>query len=196
MREILPGVWHWSTYHEPIGQPVSSYFVEPAQVVIDPKVPDGGLESLPGRPAQVVLTIGLHHRDAAVFATEFGIPIRASSEGAERLGGRLATQLYRDGEGIAPGITAIAIGQLAPDEYALHLAAGEGALAFADGLINQGRLAFVPDSLLGDDPERVKRRLRERFRELLACEFDHLLFAHGEPLIGGGREALRTFAEG
>jgi hypothetical protein len=26
-------------------------------------------------------------------------------------------------------------------------------------------------------------------------EFDHLLFAHGEPLVGGGREALRRFAE-
>jgi hypothetical protein len=30
-------------------------------------------------------------------------------------------------------------------------------------------------------------------RGLLTRDFDHLLFAHGEPLIGGGRAALRRF---
>jgi|SRR5579862_7519807 len=195
MREILPGLWHWSTYHEPIRQPVSSYYVEPARVLIDPKVPEAGLESLPGRPEQVVLTIGLHHRDAAVFAQAFGIPIRASREAGERLGSRLLTQPYHDGEVIAPGVTALAIGHIAPDEYALEVAAEEGALSFADGLINDRGLGFVPDSLLGDDPEAVKRGLKERYRELLAREFDHLLFAHGEPIIGGGKDALRKFAE-
>ncbi|HZU40070.1 MAG TPA: hypothetical protein VE992_03410 [Solirubrobacteraceae bacterium] len=195
MREILPGVWHWSTFHEPIGRPVSSYYVEPAHAVIDPKVPDEGLDALPGRPELVVLTIGLHHRDAAVFAETFGIPIRSSHEADERLGGRLVVQPFHDGEALAPGISAIRIGQIAPDEYALHVSAGEGALSFADGLVNYDGLRFVPDSLLGEDPEAVKRGLRACFRELLSREFDHLLFAHGEPMIGGGKAALRAFAE-
>ncbi len=32
-------------------------------------------------------------------------------------------------------------------------------------------------------------------RGLLTRDFDHLLFAHGEPLIGGGKAALRDFLQ-
>jgi hypothetical protein len=80
MREIIPGVWHWSTHHEPINAPVSSYSVQEAVIVIDPKVPDDGLEALPARPQQVVLTSGHHNRDAQRFADAYEIPIRASRE--------------------------------------------------------------------------------------------------------------------
>jgi hypothetical protein len=31
------------------------------------------------------------------------------------------------------------------------------------------------------------------FRGLLERDFDSLLFAHGEPLVGGGRAALKDF---
>jgi hypothetical protein len=53
---------------------------------------------------------------------------------------------------------------------------------------------FVPDSLMGEDPEGVKRGLRARLAELAERDdFDVLLFAHGEPVRTGGREELRTF---
>lgn len=45
MQEILPGVHHWTTFHEGIGQRVHSYYLtatEPA-VLIDPRVPAQGL---------------------------------------------------------------------------------------------------------------------------------------------------------
>ncbi len=58
-----------------------------------------------------------------------------------------------------------------------------------------GELGFVPDSLLGDDPEAIKDGLTERFRPLLERDFDHLLFAHGDPIIGDGNDALRRFVE-
>jgi hypothetical protein len=51
----------------------------------------------------------------------------------------------------------------------------------------------VPDSLLGDDPEDVKAGLRGSLEALLDRDFDHLLLAHGEPVVGGGRAALREF---
>jgi hypothetical protein len=193
MHEILPGLFHWSTFHEPIASNVSSYYVRDAGVVIDPKVPDGGLDTLPGRPEQVVLTIGLHDRDAQAFADAFGIPIRVSQEATERLGGQLQVTTYAPDEQVARGVTAIHVGHIAPDEYALHLAIADGALSFADGLINYGGLGFVPDSLLGDDPAGVKAGLLESFAGLLSRDFDHLLFAHGEPMIGGGKAALERF---
>lgn len=195
MRELLPGLFHWSTFHEPIGTHVSSYYVQPAGIVIDPKVPADGFEALPGEPQQVVLTSGHHHRDAAQFAKRYGIPITASRPAAERMAEFLSVETYTDGDEVAPGVTAIHIGKLSADEGALHLALDAGVLAFADGLIRYGgALGFVPDQLIGDDPEQIKEGLKDSFRGLLTRDFDHLIFAHGEPLIGGGKEALRKFA--
>jgi hypothetical protein len=196
MREIFPGVFHWSTYHERIRTNVSSYYVQPAGIVIDPKIPEEGLDSLPAPPQQIVLTSGHHHRDAARFAEQFGIPIRVSREAAERLGGTLEVEVFGHHDEIAPGVSAIHIGKLSDDEGALHIAVGDGAIAFADGLIRYGgALGFVPDELIGDHPDRVKEGLKDAFRGLLTRDFDNLLFAHGDPLVGGGKEALRKFAE-
>jgi len=83
-----------------------------------------------------------------------------------------------------------------PDDTVLRIEAGGGALLFADSLIHYGEVGFVPDHLIGDDPEGVKRQVRERAATLLEEDFEHLLFAHGDPLVGRGREALRTLAEG
>jgi hypothetical protein len=194
MRELRPGLYHWETFHDSISTRVSSYYVEPAGVVIDPKVPEGGFDELPGKPQQVVLTSGHHHRDAQQFAERFGIPVRGSREAAARLEGELEIEPFGDGDELAPGVTAIHIGKLSDDEGALHIALGEGALAFADGLHRQGgALGFFPDELLGDDPQAVKDGLKQSFHGLLERDFDTLLFAHGEPLVGGGKAALRKF---
>jgi len=198
MQEILPGLFHWTTFHDGIRARVSSYYVESAGALIDPRVPDDGLDAFAGRerPQQVVLTSGLHARHATRFADAFGCVIRASPEALERVGGDLDAAPYADGDEIAPGIGAIHIGSIAPDEYALHIAVAEGAIAFADALTRYaGVLGFVPDALLGDDPATVKAGLKDAFGGLLTREFDHLLFAHGDPLIGGGRAALRDFLE-
>jgi hypothetical protein len=197
MREIVPGLWHWAAHHEPIHATVSSYYVQPAGIVIDPKVPDAGLEALPGRPQQVVLTSGHHNRDAQKFADTFGVPIRASHEAVAYLDGRLAIEPFGHGDEVAPGVTAIHIGKLSEDEGALHLTAVPGgAIALADGLNRYGgALGFVPDELLGAHPDRVKSGLKDAFRGLLLRDFEHLLFAHGEPIVGGAKTALRHFLE-
>lgn len=198
MREILPGVLHWTTHHEGIGAPVSSYFVERAGVLIDPRVPEGGLEELRDRaaPQQIVLTIGLHARHAQEIAEAFGCPVRAPREVRDRRGEDFDFEPFTDGDEVAPGVTAIGVTALAPDEVVLHLDVEGGALAFGDALMHYGdTLAYVPDNLLGDDPEGVKAGLTEALRGLLTRDFDHLLFAHGDPLVGGGKAALRDFVE-
>lgn len=197
MREIFPGVRHWTTFHPGIRADVSSYYVEPAGVLIDPMVPDEGLDAFGEGPLprQVVLTSGNHTRDAERFAQAFRIPIRVSAEGRQRIGDALEVELYDAREEVAPGVQAIHVGVLSPDEYALHLTATEGALALADGAVHYGAaLAFVPDELIGDDPGDVKDGLRRRFLTLLDRDFDHLLLAHGDPIVGHGKQALRDFA--
>jgi hypothetical protein len=195
MEEIAPGLWHWTARHDGIGTRVSSYYVAPARIVIDPKLPEGdGLFELPGAVEQVVLTSGHHGRDAGAVAEAYGVPIRASRQADEHLGGALPINRFDDGEEVAAGVRALHIGVLCEDEGALHIAHGDGALAIADGIHrSRGELAFFRDSLLGDDPEAIKAGLRAAYRDLLELEFDDLLFAHGEPLVGGGKAALRAF---
>ena len=200
MEQILPGVHHWTTYRETIRTPVSSYWVEAPGVVIDPLVPDEGLDAFAAAPsplAQVVLTTGLHDRHATRFASAFSIPIRAPREARDRLGDTLDFVPYDGGDTLAPGVEAVHIGVLCPDEYALWIDGGGGAVAIADAVhLDDGRLGFFPDSLLGDDPEAVKAGLRESLSRLLERDFAHLLFAHGGPLLDDGRDALERFVRG
>ena len=46
-----------------------------------------------------------------------------------------------------------------------------------------------------DDPEQTKRRLRAAYERLLELDFDPLLLAHGDPVVGGARDALREFVD-
>jgi hypothetical protein len=202
MQELKPGIWHWTAFRDTIGAEVHSYWVEPAGIVIDPMVPpDVGLEWFEGRdvqPQQVVLTIGLHWRESDEFASRFGIPVRAPQPALERFSGTdRSAEKYEWGDEIGPGVTAVEIGAIAPDEAALHIDHSGGAVAIADGLIRAqggGPLGFVPDGLMGDDPETVKAGLRDSFRGLLVREpWDTLLMAHGAPVVGDARKALQDF---
>jgi hypothetical protein len=56
-------------------------------------------------------------------------------------------------------------------------------------------LGFVPDSLL-DDPEDTKRALLDAYLRVLdELQFEHVLLAHGGPLVGDGRARLREFVD-
>jgi len=194
--EVIPGIFHWRTFHAPIRAHVSSYAIPSAGIVIDPKIPDDGFTELPERPQQVVLTSGHHDRDAQAFADEFAIPIRASLEARDHLGGALEIEPMNEADEVAPGVTYIHIGKLAEDEGALHIAVERGALAFADALNTySGGLGFFADELLGAHPDRVKAGLKDSFRGLLSRDFHHLLFAHGDPVLHDGKTELREFAK-
>jgi hypothetical protein len=204
MQELLPGIWHWTAFRDTIGTEVHSYWIEPAGIVIDPMVPpEAGLEWWEGRdlqPQQVVLTIGLHWRESDQFAERFGIPVRAPSPALKRFEGTDRNpEKYEWGDEVAPGVTAVEIDAIAPDEGALHIDHSGGAMAMGDGVIRAqggGPLAFVPDGLMGDDPQEVKDGLRDAFRGLLTREpWDTLLMAHGAPVVGGARRALKDFVE-
>jgi hypothetical protein len=198
IREVLPGVHHWTALHPRIRLPVDSYYIEPARIVLDPLVPREGLEWFEHRqtPNQIVLTNRHHLRHSEVFAEAFGCPIRCSDAGLHEFERGPKVEGFAFGDELAPGITAHRLGAICPDDTALHIrGADRGALAFADGLTRPrgGRLGFVPRFLMGDDPSSVRAGLRESLRRLLDLDFDNLLFAHGDPLIGGGRAALREF---
>src|SRR3954468_3297996 len=75
VQEIAPGIHHWTAHHPDINLRVSSYYVEPAGLLIDPLEPEDGLElfdSLDLPPQQIVLTIGVHWRHSDRFRDRYG----------------------------------------------------------------------------------------------------------------------------
>lgn len=200
MREIAAGIHHWTAFHERIRQPVHSYYVEGAAALIDPMQADVDLAwfEAHGPPRVVLLTNRHHYRHADDFVRAFGCVVRCSEPGLHEFAdGDRKVEGFAFGEQVAPGITAHEVGAICPDETALLIEHGGGAIAFADGLIRGGdeSLSFVPDSLM-DDPPAVKAGLLRAFAGLLELDFEHLLFAHGEPQVGGGKAALRAFVSG
>ena len=198
MEEVLPGVLHWTRVHEKIRARVRSYFVADRGLLIDPMEPEAGMEALAahGEPQRIALSVRHHLRHAERFVERFGCDIVAHAAGLHEFEGGPQVEGFAFGDEIAPGVRALELAAICPEDTVLHIHAGLGALHFGDGLIRHGgQIGFVPDALIGDDPEGVKRRTVARLRELLDEDFDALLFAHGEPLGTGGRDALAAFVE-
>lgn len=198
MNEILPGVHHWTTHHQGLGAPVSSYYVAAAGALVDPMVPDEGLDAFADLPApqQVILTSRRHFRHSDRFRDAFGCVVRGPAPSRDELADRDVRPFWF-GDEVAPGVTALEIGVMAEDETALHIAHGAGAMAFGHALTHPAGapLAYPADDDLGAHPVRKKKGLKEAFRGLLLRDFDALLFAHGAPLAEDGKAALRTFVE-
>jgi hypothetical protein len=198
IEEIIPGVLHWTAFRDTIGMDVHSYCVPESRVVIDPMEPDEGLDWFEQqRPERILLTNRHHYRHSGRFVDRFGCHVLCHRSGLHEFHGGPAIRGFEFGDEVAPGITAQRVAELCPEETAFFVAAGGGALSFADALVraDDGALRFVPDYLIGDDPEAVKAAMLESLRQLLELDFDNLLLAHGEPMVGGGKDALREFVE-
>jgi len=197
VKEIAPGIWHWTALHPRIKIEVSSYYLPAERVLIDPLAPSGGLDWFAehGPPTDVLLTNRHHYRSSAEFAERFGVTVHCVREGMHEFTGGERVEPFDFGDELPGGVIAHAVGAICPDETALNIPARD-ALALADGAVrweSGGPLTFVPDRYM-DEPTRTKEGLRESYRRLAELDFQHLLLAHGEPFVGTGREALAAFA--
>jgi hypothetical protein len=191
-KEVIPGVLHWTAEHPNIKMDVSSYFVTGSATLIDPMNPGG--EDL--QPERIVLTTRHHLRSCA----DYDCPILCHSSGLHEFEGGPDVQGFEWGDELAPGVTAVEVDAISPDDTGLLIEAGGGCLAIGDAVMRyEEPIHLVPDRYLvdeGDDPEPVKAAIKEALGRLLDLPFDNVLFAHGTPLVGGGKEALRRFVEG
>jgi hypothetical protein len=204
MQEVLPGIFHWPVSHPRIHMEVSSYWLEDGGVLIDPLIPpEEGLEWFDRRstpPAEILLSNRHHYRDSAAFQDMYGCPVYCNRAGLHEFIDGEPIVAFDPGDHLPGGVVAQAVEGLCADETALHLPSRR-ALLFADGVARggpegqTGRLGFVPDSLM-DDPPETKQRLLDAFSRLLEeLEFDHLLLAHGGPVIGDGRAQLEELVK-
>ncbi len=204
MHEVLPGVFHWSARHPQIHVEVSSYWLEESGVLVDPLVPtDHGLQWFAERtvaPTAVLLSNRHHYRESGRFVEAFGCPVYCNRAGLHEFTHGEAVQGFEIGAHLPGGAVAHELGAICPDDTALHLP-GVRALVLADGVVRggpyggAGPLGFVPDSLM-DDPPRTRRGLLAACARLLEeLDFEHLLLAHGGPVIDDGRTLLRELVD-
>ena len=203
MNEILPGLFHWTTRHPRIGIEVSSHWLDGAAVAFDPLLPEDGLEwfrARPRQPSAVVLSNRHHYRHAGALADAFGCPVLASRPGMHEFDDEQGVQPFDFGDELPGGVRAIEVGAICPDDTALFLPE-QRAILFADAIVDGGLhdqepgLGFVADGLM-DDPAQTKAGILDAARRILdEVDFDHVLMAHGLPIIGDGRERLEAFVD-
>ena len=181
MREIAPGLHHWTAPHpgyEPDPEPGSAadwpeqvgstlYQAPDAAVFIDPQVPDElwpALDELvASRPVVVLTTIRWHSRSRAA-----------------------ALARYDGRQHLPPGIDALPFTGFDETMYWLP---GPRALVPGDRLIGDGEggIRLCPQSWL--DSGSVDD-LRAALRPLLELPVEHVLCSHWDAVVGGGHAAL------
>lgn len=195
MKEIARGLWDWSAFHPNIGARVHSHYWEPGGLLIDPMLPKEGLawfRGRPRRPRAIILTNRLHSRHSRELAHALGLTVCCHRAGLHEFPKEWGVKGFEHEELLASGARPLEVGALCPEETALALP--DGAIALGDSVVRAGRkLSFVPDQYMGDDPEGVKRGLRESLTRVAERPFEHLLLAHGAPFVGDGRDVLRRF---
>ncbi len=183
---------------------VSSYWLAERGVLFDPLVPvDEGLDwfaQQPVQPADVLLSNRHHYRESGLFAERFGCRIHCNTAGLHEFSHGEQVSGFEIGDALPGGVIACEMGAICPDDTALYLPAIR-ALVIADSVVlggpqgREGLLGFVPDSLM-DDPAQTKNAILASCRRLLAeLDFEHLLLAHGGPVIGDGRERLEDLID-
>lgn len=166
-------------------------------VLIDPLLPRGEetsflttldreVERLE-RPVAVLLTAPWHARDAASVAERYGAVVWAHPEGRARL--RFESQ-----SGPLPdGMETFSPGGLREGEVAFYIRPHRALVVAEFFLGTDGGLQVLPSPALRD---RVA--FEASLQTLLDWPIDHVLVAHGPPVIGDGRrrieDALRAFA--
>jgi hypothetical protein len=187
----MRGIRHWTAPHPKIKMEVSSYWLPDLRILLDPlRVPED-VDAV----EEIVLSNRHHKREAFDAAERFGAPVLVPRVGLHEFGDDQPVEPYDFEEPFAGGaITAYQVSEYWPDDCALHIPS-VSALAIADTVINYGGLRFVPDNLMGDDPEAEKRDMKATLGRLAEeLDFEHLLLAHGDPVPDRGRERLRDFA--
>jgi hypothetical protein len=191
MHEIAPGIRHWTAPHPKIGIEVSSYWLPGLGVLLDPLAVPEEVDGVD----EIVLSNRHHKREAFEAAERFGAPVRVPRVGLHEFAEDDPVEPYEFEEPFADGaMTAYQVTGYWPDDGALHIPSAS-ALAIADTIVDYDGIRFVPDHLMGDDPEAEKRDIKQTLDRLAEnLDFEHLLFAHGPPIPDEGRDRLREFA--
>lgn len=209
MEQLTDGLWRWTARHPEwhpgeFGAEVVSFAVQAGgdTLLIDPLLPPEpepvlkAIEHTLGDRLAILITIPYHVRSAEELWNRFRKDAETTIHGhpaaAKRLEDRSAFRELAPGQELPGGASAHHIGKPRRYEMPLHLPS-HGALAFGDAVVEvDGRLVVWSDRRIDDDVERFYReRFNPTLEPLLQLDFERVLVTHGEPLLEGGKKALR-----
>jgi hypothetical protein len=216
MRKLTDGLWRWTARHPEwhpgeFGAEVACFAARAGDtmLLIDPLLPEDAAgadsvltvvdENVRQRLA-ILITIPYHVRSSEELWRRYRKDAETTIHGhracAKRLSDKSAFREIDVEAGLPGGVTAHTIGKPRRYEMPLHIPSHD-ALAFGDAIAEtEGRLVmWAMDKI----DEKVATFYRQRFapsvRPLLELDFDNVLVTHGDPIFGGGTEALRQALE-
>jgi hypothetical protein len=213
MEKLTEGLWRWTARHPEwhpgeFGAEVASFAAQAGDdtLLIDPLLPpepDEVLRTIDGTLADrlaILITIPYHVRSAEQlwrrYRGDAETTIHGHPAAAKRLDDRSAFREIEPGAPLPGGATAHAIGKPRRYETPLHLPSHD-ALVFGDAVAEvDGRLVVWTSKKVDAKVERFHReRFNPTLEPLLELDFDTVLVTHGQPLLGGGKRALRRALE-
>lgn len=219
VNELAPDLWRWTAPHpdwspedeeggEGWPRDVGCLYLETpdALVLFDPLAPadeaerrrfwrglDRDVERL--GPPHVLLTVFWHARSSQEILDRYaGAHVWAHESAAEKIGDRVRyTDTFAIGDALPGGVEAL--DALRADEV-MYWLPEQRALVTGDVILGArgGGVRLCPDSWLPKGTSREE--FREALRSALDLPVEHVLVSHGEPVLGGGRDALRRALDG
>jgi hypothetical protein len=213
MHRLREGLWRWTARHPEwhpgeFGAEVACFAAQAGDttLLIDPLLPPDPtpvievVNALLGSRLAILITIPYHVRSSEQLWQRYKGDAETTIHGhracAKRLEDTSAFTAIEPGAELPGGVTAHPIGKPRRYEMPLHLPS-HGALVFGDAVVeHEGALkVWAHDKV----DKKVERFYRERFapsvKTLLELDFDSVLVTHGEPVLQGGKEALRRALE-
>jgi hypothetical protein len=209
MQKLTEGLWRWTARHPEwhpgeFGAEVACFAASAGDttLLIDPLLPpqpEQVLETIDhnlGDRLAILITIPYHVRSAEElwrrYEKDAETTIHGHPASAKRLDDRSAFREIDPGVPLPGGVTAHTIGKPRRYEMPLHLPSHD-ALVFGDAVAQaDGRLVVWATDKVDAKVERFHReRFNPTLEPLLELDFERVLVTHGQPVLSGGKGALR-----
>jgi hypothetical protein len=212
MERIAKRLWRWTARHPEwhpgtFGAEVASFALKAGDttLLIDPLLPeDEGeaaavldkIDSKLGDRLAILISIPYHVRSSEELWRRYRKQAKTTIHGhpacRKRLKNDKAFREIEPGEELPGGATAHRIGNPRRYEMPIHLPSHE-ALVFGDAIAEtDGRLVmWSADKVDAKVASFYRGRFAPSLEPLLELEFDSVLVTHGDPVLEGGKEALR-----
>ena len=209
-QQLAEGLWRWTARHPEwhpgeFGSEVVSFALKAGDetILIDPLLPPdpdpalGLIERELGDRLAILISVPYHVRSSREIRDRFRGEVETTIWGHPACRKRLADgagfHAFEPGDALPGGVSAHRIGKPRRHETPLLLPSHR-ALVFGDAVAEvDGELRVWSDRRVDAD---VSRFYHERFNPtldaLLELDFDRVLVTHGQPVLAGGREALRA----
>jgi hypothetical protein len=213
MQKLMEGLWRWTARHPEwhpgeFGAEVASFAAQAGDttLLIDPLLPpdpDPVLEvtdGLVGDRVAILISVPYHVRSSEElwerYRGDAEVTIHGHPACTKRLGDKTAFRAIDPGNPLPGGVTAHTIGKPRRHETPLHVPSHE-ALVFGDAIAEtEGRLVMWASEKVDSKVDGFyRKRFAPTLEPLLELDFDRVLVTHGQPIMKGGKDALRKALE-